>query len=64
MFIRNFNSINPKNILWVGSKTKEYLLTKGFLEISKNNGLWGFSKTKKLDKIIDIYKENGGDIND
>lgn len=64
MFIKNFTSLKPKEIIWVGNKTRNLLLTKGFCELSKNDNKWAFSKTKNLEKIINTYKKEGGDLDD
>ena len=53
MFIKNFSSINKDNIVLVDDKTREYLLSQGFCELSKSNDKWAFAKTDDLLNIID-----------
>lgn len=64
MFIKNHESINPQKIIWVGEKTRLFLQSKGFCETTFYDTKWGFIKTKKIVKIINNYKENGGDTNE
>ena len=61
MFIKNFSSINKDNIVLVDDKTREYLLSQGFCELSKSNDKWAFAKTDDLLNIIDNYARHGGD---
>lgn len=61
MFVKNFTSLSPNEIVWVENNVREYLLTQGFCELSRNNDKWAFTKTEKLINIIDNFKEEGGE---
>ncbi len=58
MFIRNPSSINRK-IIHCTQKEYEFLISNGYLPLSKDENGWIFLDSDEIRKYINRYKEGG-----